>query len=269
MTQVIGFAGKKQSGKDTCCKFLSALTLVSYRALEDFRFDKYKTGGIFPLSDDKFIGPQIELNKVAPQIIKIYSFAGYLKEICSTLFSLDINILNGSNEDKNITTHLVWDNMPGICTSKEVFNSLYKFLKKKEELYPYINNTLKIQYHPPGQMTHREVLQYVGTEIFREMYSSCWVDALINNIKKDNPIFALISDVRFKNEIQAIKRNNGIVCKLNRDIQGGKDSHTSENDFLSYTDWDIEIDNQEGDLSILTQNLVREMIKNKMLPPIR
>jgi hypothetical protein len=88
--------------------------------------------------------------------------------------------------------------------------------------------TLGLVEHADGPMTAREVLQYVGTEIFRKMYHNVWADALIRQIIKEDSSYALISDVRFPNEVQAIKDAGGKVLRLTRNPAGDSDVHESE-----------------------------------------
>ena len=78
-----------------------------------------------------------------------------------------------------------------------------------------------------GKMSIRELLQYLGTDLFREMYTNIWVDSCISQIKCDAPDLALISDVRFENEVLAIQEAGGYVVGLSR-CKDASDSHDSE-----------------------------------------
>lgn len=40
MTKIIAFAGKKQSGKNTCCSFLHGYQLRSYHLVDEFGLDE-------------------------------------------------------------------------------------------------------------------------------------------------------------------------------------------------------------------------------------
>jgi hypothetical protein len=77
-------------------------------------------------------------------------------------------------------------------------------------------------------MTAREVLQCVGTDFFRSIYKNVWVDACLRQIEEDASELALISDVRFENEISAIQKAGGFVIGLKRDPSKKKDKHPSE-----------------------------------------
>lgn len=65
-------------------------------------------------------------------------------------------------------------------------------------------------------ITPRKVLQELGTEVFRQSFSeSTWVFALDRRIELcDTNV--VITDVRFPNEIRAIKAHAGTVLEINR-----------------------------------------------------
>jgi hypothetical protein len=78
-----------------------------------------------------------------------------------------------------------------------------------------------------GPMTIREFAQFFGTEIGRKTWSPVWINYLINKVKKEKSELAIITDVRFPNEVESIKEAGGIIIKLNRKIKS-KDKHPSE-----------------------------------------
>lgn len=113
------------------------------------------------------------------KICKIYSFADPLKTgICMDIFGLTYNQCYGSDEDKNTMTELVW------------------------------NSEL---------LTARRAMEVIGTDIFRKLKNSVWVDATLNTIKKDAVDLAIIPDCRFPNEVDAIKKSGGLVIRLDLD----------------------------------------------------
>ena len=96
-----------------------------------------------------------------------------------------------------------------------------------------------------GRMTAREVLQVVGTDFFRSIYKNVWVDSCLRQIKEDDSELALISDVRFENEILAIQKAGGFVIGLKRNPSKKKDKHPSETAIEKCIDLcDATIDNQ-------------------------
>jgi hypothetical protein len=125
---------------------------------------------------------------------KIFNFADELKLICYKLFGVDIKYLYGSNEEKNNLTEIQWSQLP-CCTVdfKNKFNDKY--------------------------LTIRELLQVLGTNIFRKMYYNCWVQSTYNNICNSFKKYSIIADCRFPNEIDFLvdkKTHDVIVIKLNR-----------------------------------------------------
>ena len=63
--------------------------------------------------------------------------------------------------------------------------------------------------------TVREVLQKVGTDALRlNLHENIWVNSLMSDYTKDSNW--LITDMRFPNELQAIKDKGGIVLRINR-----------------------------------------------------
>jgi hypothetical protein len=161
---------------------------------------------------------------------KIYAFADVLKEFAVDVLGLEHNQVYGTNEEKNSPTHLLWENMP--------------------------------TGHNKGPMTAREVLQYFGSDICRKMYENIWFDACIRRIRKDNPELALISDVRFPNEIKGVQKEGGIVFGLPRDIVNGKDTHSSEQVDLSLCDYLL----PEGDIDTTTKALYKIITENNIHP---
>jgi hypothetical protein len=75
-------------------------------------------------------------------------------------------------------------------------------------------------------MTAREVMQYIGTDVFRKVYPNVWADATIRKIKADGTDMAIICDCRFPNEVEAITKAGGKVIRYTRDPL--HDMHSSE-----------------------------------------
>lgn len=130
-----------------------------------------------------------------PLSYKLYSFADPLKQdICINLLGLTHEQCYGTDEDKNSLTKIRWENMPE-------YN---------------ISWTWDPEYDPSGFMTARQVMEFVGTRIFRQIYSNIWIDATISKIKKEAYDLAILLDNRFPNEVDAVLDNDGIVIRLTR-----------------------------------------------------
>ena len=208
MTKIIGFAGKKQSGKNTMANIWIATVLQKYLNVDNVSIDQ--DVGCLRVDGQKVPDP----NKLAPALCKVYALADPLKRFCCDFLGLNEENLFGSDENKNKETSIKWADMPGVITNRQQYNLLTKN-----------NNKHGLYYHSNNYMTNREVAQYFGTEVVRRINDSAWINGCINSIKKDNPRYAFISDIRFTNEILAIK-NIGTIVGLTKSVS--KDKHESE-----------------------------------------
>jgi len=102
-----------------------------------------------------------------------------------------------------------------------------------------------------GYITVREMLQIVGTDCFRGMiHKDTWVNALMEEyrfpkLSEYNPSYWIITDVRFRNECEAIKDRYGILVRVNRNLDKYS-SHLSETELDDFN-FDYTIDNS-GDI---------------------
>jgi hypothetical protein len=223
---IIAFSGRKTAGKNTCnyvfgtILWMAGIVKNTYKIndkgdlLVSDIFGDTSKNGVF---DVKLESPSFQdfLFKEVFPIVKMYSFADPLKEMCRDILGIDSHLLWGTNDHKNTLTNLKWEDVPTKTNKK-------------------------------GYMTVRETLEYVGTDLFRKMYQNIWCDALMRKIRSDNSMFAIITDARFENEFEAIQNNGGKVLKLTRGIAGEK------NDVDTYNNYDYIIDNEN--LTIPEQN---------------
>ena len=220
MTRIIGISGKKQSGKSTSANWLHGLVLKGQGLVEDFNVDANgklaietfnqaheKGWGVFDVDrkDEAFV--EYAEEEMWPHV-KMYSFADTLKSLAVHLFGLRPEQVYGSEEDKNSLTQFRWENMPGVYTGYE--GGLQNYVTYKED----------------GPMTAREFMQYFGTDVMRKMYSNIWVDNTIKKILAEGSELAVIPDVRFPNEVEAVLANGGEVIRLSRVYE--EDGHQSE-----------------------------------------
>ena len=90
----------------------------------------------------------------------------------------------------------------------------------------------------------RPLLQRFGTEVGRNMFGeNFWVDYALNSIVDGTKV--VISDVRYPNEVNAIKALGGKVYRVERDGVGPANSHASENGLDGY-EFDGELQNNES-----------------------
>tara|TARA_R100001163_G_C5065372_1_gene203317 strand:- start:109 stop:951 length:843 start_codon:yes stop_codon:yes gene_type:complete len=256
MTQIIAFAGKKQSGKNTACNFILAMKLSELgickvsRLTDDGQievtdiFGENPTGEKFFPFKDPHVNVDSLFDNELRHFVKIYALADTLKEMAVKILGLSEEQVFGSDEDKNSKTSLKWEDMPGVISPSELKKKGFDKAQAAE---------LGLLVHAKGKMTAREVLQYVGTDIFRKMNHNVWLDSFVAKVESDGSELALVSDVRFENEIEGIQKRGGFVIGLSRDIYNGKDDHSSESELNTALDnCDALINN--SDITIPEQN---------------
>lgn len=250
--QIIGFAGARQSGKNSACNFLVGQVLKDFGRIDDFRMNPdgniianttYDINGVAEKGDIV-----VNLNRKDPAFVeyaslniwpyaKIYAMADRLKETVATLFNIDIALLYGTDEDKQTLTKVKWADMHAFLTKAEV-----KELKKSDQ---------------NEYMTAREVLQYFGTNVCRKLYSDCWVNSCLSQIEQEQSKLALICDLRFQNEIDAVKAAGGKVILLKKDEFGA--SHASEAELRTVDEsvFDGVIDNTNLSMDQKNEELIK------------
>jgi hypothetical protein len=258
--KLLGISGKKQSGKNTTANFINGVILKQNGCIIDFNIidtgelnvlttfaDGSQDWGILDIyrKDASFVESARET--IWPYV-KNYSFADSLKFAAVELFGLKPENVFGTDEQKMAITHLLWENMPGVSTKAG-------HKKKCPE---------GLVYHEAGPMTAREFLQFLGTEIGRKMYPPIWINSTINNIVAEQSGLAIITDVRFPDEVQAIQDAGGYVIRLNRDIL--EDSHVSETaldpENFDWAKFDLIVDNQNlsiEDSCVLSEQFCRKV----------
>lgn len=179
------------------------------------------------------------------------SFANTLKDAVAAVFGWDRELLEGRTTESR-----TW----------------------REQVDPWWAERLNMP-----NLTPRYVLQVWGTEVARKSFhDDTWIASLENKLRKtSNDI--VISDVRFPNEISAIKRAGGIVIRVTRGpepewyelakiVNQGPDGNTmwrlSKNQLETYqvhasetawigTDFDAVIDNNSDGLDNLYAQVKR------------
>jgi hypothetical protein len=250
LTKLLGFAAAKQAGKNTHCNVILGWEMSSLGLIDDFNIaedgkllihEPGQPSNHFVLMDTFTDNPEVRawLDEKIHPYVKVYSYADSLKQVCVALLGLDSKLVYGTDADKNVLTHLKWEDMPGVVSQSEI-NRLFRQYETSGGFGVDGDDfeSLGMMVHNDGPMTVREVLQYVGTNIFRRMYEPVWVNACLNQIKNEGSQFALVCDVRFPNEVQAIHEAGGKVIKLTRAPFAHLDKHVSEQSIDDSTvDW--------------------------------
>jgi hypothetical protein len=157
---------------------------------------------------------------------KVYHMADLLKKFSVELFGISNQLVHGTTEQKDQATQYGWGDMP---------------------TYDMMSDS-----RPPRnkKMTVRDFLQYLGTEICRKMSPSIHVDATMRKIRFDaqgseaRQYLAVVADLRFPNECNAIRAAGGKIVLLTRGDTDKSDLHISENSLDDY-EFDAIIDNAE------------------------
>jgi len=175
------------------------------------------------------------------------SFAGPIKDLCTSVFGWDRELLEGETDE-----------------SREFREGIDLYWSKKLNI---------------SNFTPRLALQLIGTDVMRDHFNQdIWLNSLEYRVKKlhNQNECVVISDVRFKNELDLIKRVGGTTILVQRDekpewydialaanngdavakhimSRDFKDVHSSEYDWIG-ADIDFTVNNN-GTLEELYANL--------------
>ena len=259
MSNIICLSGRKQSGKNTAFNFLLGiimqnLGIVRGSTTVDRKGDEGKLFISDIFGDEEFSGIfDVDRNSDGMRdfrdeyiypFIRNFSFADILKrDVCINILGLEWEQCYGTDDQKMTKTHLKWEDMPGNVKAgidyTDSTNSPYCTLEPKKT----------------GPMTGRDVMQYVGTEIFRKMYGNVWSESTMRAIKNYSSAVSVITDCRFPNEVEAVHKYGGKVIRLTRN-PFPEESHDSETaldqDNYDWEKFDLIIDNEN--MSINEQN---------------
>lgn len=102
-------------------------------------------------------------------------------------------------------------------------SSLYSFADElKRETDDFLKQTLGISSYTNDddeKAIIRPFLVFWGTDLRRKLNPTIWVDKILESIKENE--VAIITDLRFENELEFVKSNNGSVIYLSRVNQDG------------------------------------------------
>ena len=222
---IIGISGKKQAGKTTVANIIHGEILIKNNMILDYNVNEkgkllIKTSnskgeegwGEFDIErkDEPFV--EYAHYNMWPYV-KLYNFADPVKDLCINLFGFTYEQAYGTDEQKNqVLSNIRWEDMPRFQNMK---------LMKKMPI-----DSKKSWNWREGEMTAREFMQFFGTDIMRKIHPNVWANACINKINKEGSELAVVADVRFPNEVEAINKAGGKVLRLDRDVH--EDNHDSE-----------------------------------------
>lgn len=183
----------------------------------------------------------------APTKISCLAIADKLKNICKDLYGLsDEDVL--TQEGKNRVTQFPCHTCPS-CNSTDTF---------EESVQGYTGPTGQIRricsvcvyVGEPNAFkafwTVRMILQHVGTEGTRKIDPNVWINSTLHQAKKllETKKLVVITDLRFKSEMQAVRLAGGEVWRLHRPETDGRPTglsgHQSELDLAGVPDADFQ-----------------------------
>jgi hypothetical protein len=194
-----------------------------------------------------------EMLESSGRTVQFAAFAEPLKDkICIDILGLDKALVYGSNEDKDKPTHILWDKLPEYIRKK-----YSKEVVTITSLYGPIQEAIPRS----GQMSNREVMQIVGTDIFRKMlYDLVWADGPFR--RKFDADVVILTDLRFPNEKHCTEEHGGVIIRLERET-GLIDNHESETALDGYEFKYCYKNN--GSLDDLTSYIRDVLANNKLL----
>jgi hypothetical protein len=176
--------------------------------------------------------------------VHVVHFADALKDACVAIFGIDRQDME-TEEGKKKLTDVAWP----ISTMVEMPGCEIRYVWSPETDSRFMNV--------------REVLQFVGTDLFRNQIDpDVWVKSIFRR-KYGEDDLVIIADARFPNEC-AFAKKNGLLVKVERDNGQGGDMHISERALDNYTDYDFVIDNNY-DLVALKQKWVEILRGQKII----
>jgi len=170
--------------------------------------------------------------RISDKKCKIVHFADALKIACSTIFGIvpeDMETEAGKRKETDVAWPSWYENKP----------------------------------EGRDYMTVREVLQFVGTEMFRhQLDEDIWVKSVFRQ-KYDDDDIIIIADCRFPNEADYSKEHGLLLC-VKRDTGLPADAHASELALDEYSDYHDIVDNNHS-LGELYASLVETLSKHGFL----
>lgn len=205
MTKIIGISGRKQSGKNTTANCICGKVFKEKGLVKDF----------YVSDDGKLIVQTTDSN--------------------NKLGWGELDLVRHDQAFVEFAENMIWP----YAKVYHFADYLKKICVDLFDLSPsqvYGNDTDKntmTQY----EMTAREFLQYFGTDVMRKIKDTIWVDYTLKNIIQEQSEIAIIPDVRFPNEVEAIKKSGGYLIRLTRNVHGSDHPCETALDKENF-DWD-------------------------------
>jgi len=251
MKIIIAVAGPKGIGKTSLCKYIQFSHELKKGNLQYCNGDGVQINAelvqfpdtgrtkVFSLKDAEFH----PLNLPHKADAAIFSFASKVKSIATDVLGMSRDGVFGSEINKNDFTYFSWDRMPiwirwinSPSRSVSSLDAIYgietteiKNISYEKDLWLFCSSCRGMPSGlRTGSMSNREVMQILGTDIFRNMFDkNVWVNCTLSDIVKSECSLCLIDDMRFDTEANAVLNHGGYIINLFRDFNGA-DIHESE-----------------------------------------
>jgi len=223
---IVAISGKIHSGKDEVGKIIQYLFYLKSNIHKDNK-----------LSYKSFVKTNRVNNLLISDIVpEIKKFADTLKDIICLLTGCTREQLE--NEDfKNSTLPDEWA-FYGFGEVKGSLHSEVKIDYLSSQCNSQFENGIDINTKYICKPTYRDLLQYIGTDLFRnQLHENVWINALMSKYIGTHKAIQygttdgldriptgditeypnwIITDCRFENEAKAIKDRGGIIIRVNR-----------------------------------------------------
>lgn len=150
------------------------------------------------------------------------AFADKLKEIISDAYDVPVEFFNDRVLKNEVHPNLCGEYITRKFTSSELVNwyaGIHRELDPKQSILPPDTVASAIFHNllpHNSPVSPRKAAQIIGTEGFRTCVSpSVWIDYLISKARTYGRV--VVTDVRFKDEAEAIKQSGGIMIGIYRD----------------------------------------------------
>ena len=218
---IYAISGKANSGKDTIASIILYLSIKGFA--DDINFE------------EQYLEWYYNRNKYKSLHNNLH-FADNLKNILALLFDVDKTIFNDRYKKDNFYLRLSDYELINKQDAEESNNNTIITNEDLEDmdLMEYIYHLTKLNYKNI-YINIRTLMQYFGTNICRNIIDeNIWIKSLLKKINRLYDDVICISDVRFKNEQEALLKleetNNYkvVTIKTIRNNSQNDDSHESE-----------------------------------------
>jgi len=179
--------------------------------------------------------------------VHIVHFADALKQACSVIFGIPLEDME-TETGKQRLTDVRWPENDSLTYADQGGNPPVSAWTPSE------NN---------GFMTVREILQFVGTDLFRhQMDPNIWVQSVYRKKYREDDI-VVVADCRFPNEAEFARKQGILIC-VERETGLASDNHKSETALDGYDGYHHIIDNN-GSFEELRRALAAILTGNSLV----